>query len=88
VYNFTIVDYYILQFDKFLSYKAIRRKAFFTMATLLMPLLEKKLYAKPSNLLGGCLETQQLQLLRTTSRMSSSEQWLATTKELIKNPIS
>ena len=39
-FHFTIVDYYILQFDKFLSYKDIRRKAFFTMATLLMLLLE------------------------------------------------
>jgi hypothetical protein len=35
-----IVDYYILQFDKFLSYKDKRRKAFLTMATLLMLLLE------------------------------------------------
>ena len=41
IHYFTIVDYYILQFDKFLlSYKDIRRKAFFTMVTLLMPLLE------------------------------------------------
>ena len=41
-FHFTIVDYYILQFDKFLSYKDIRRKAFFTMATLLMLLLENE----------------------------------------------
>ena len=34
-FHFTIVDYYILQFDKFLSYKDIRRKAFFTMATIM-----------------------------------------------------
>ena len=43
-FHFTIVDYYILQFDKFLSYKDIRRKTFFTMATLWMPLLENGVY--------------------------------------------
>ena len=31
-----------MQFDKFLSYKDIRRKASFTMATLLMLLLENE----------------------------------------------
>ena len=39
-FHFTIVDYYMLQVDRFLSYKDIRRKAFFTLATLLMLLLE------------------------------------------------
>ena len=34
-----IVDY-IMQFDDFLCYRDIGSKAFFTMATLLMPLLE------------------------------------------------
>ena len=37
------IDYYKMQFDKFFCYKEIGRKAFFTMATLLMPLLENEL---------------------------------------------
>ena len=43
-FHFTIVVYYILQFHKFLSYKDKRRKEFFTMATLLMPLLENEYF--------------------------------------------
>ena len=39
--SFTIVDYYIMQFDNFIVIKTyVGSKAFFTMATLLMPLLE------------------------------------------------
>ena len=61
-FHFTIVDYYILQFDKFLSYKDIRRKAFFTMATLLMLPLENAFLPRFSNscigsFISGCMKT-------------------------------
>ena len=39
-FHFTIVDYYILQFDKFLPYKDIRRKALFHHGDYYRPLLE------------------------------------------------
>ena len=38
--SFNIVDYHIMQLDDFFCYKDIGNKAFFTMAALLMPLLE------------------------------------------------
>ena len=38
-FHLPIVDYYIMQFEKKNCYKDKSRKAFFTMATLLMPLL-------------------------------------------------
>ena len=37
--SFNIVDYHIMQLDDFFCYKDIGSKAYFTMATLLMPLL-------------------------------------------------
>ena len=41
-FHFTIKDYYIIQFDNFFCYKDIGSKAFFTMATLIMPVLENE----------------------------------------------
>ena len=43
-FHLPIVDFYIMQFDNFFCYKDIGSKWFFTMATLLMPLLENGLF--------------------------------------------